>query len=66
MIVSSNCEREAALDSFARPSGTFQSATGKHGFLSIVEGDGAEFFPVADQLILDDNLMNCELPLLFV
>lgn len=50
VIVSSNRKGEAALDTLACRVGigAFQRAAGEHGFLGIVEGDSAEFLPVAD------------------
>ena len=65
MIISSNREGEAAWDSFtcAIRVGTFQSAAGEHSLLGIIEGNGTKFFPVADQLILDNDLMNREFTL---
>ena len=48
MIISSNSEREAALDAFSRALRILQRAAGEHGFLGIVESNGTELLPVAN------------------
>lgn len=63
MVISSNGEREAARNSFPRPIGTFKGTARKHGLLGVVKGDGTELLPVADQLILDDDLVDGEFTL---
>ncbi len=40
-----------------------QRTARKHRFLHVVEGDRAELFPVADQLVFFDYFMNGELAL---
>lgn len=60
MCISANCERETAVDlRICRLEvRILQRAASQHGLLSVVEGDGTEFLPVADQVIFDDNLVN--------
>ena len=40
-----------------------QSAAGQHGFLLLIEADSRELLPVADELVLDNNLVNGKLAL---
>jgi hypothetical protein len=64
VVVALNGEREATLDciicSRAR---NFQCTARKHGFLRVVESNSSKFFPIADQLVLYDDLVNGELAL---
>jgi hypothetical protein len=64
VIVALNGEREATLDCILR-GGTrnFQRTARKHSFLRVVESNRPKFFPIADQLILYDDLVNGKLAL---
>jgi hypothetical protein len=64
VVVAPNGEREATLD-FILGGGArnFQRTARKHRFLRVVESDSPELFPIADKLVLDDDLVNGELAL---
>ena len=40
-----------------------QSATGQHSFLLLIKADSRELLPVADELVLNNNFVDCELAL---
>lgn len=65
MIVSFDGKRKAAIDFGVggMKIRVSQRTTRQHGFLGIVKGDAAKLFPVADQMVFDNNLMNGEFPL---
>ena len=65
VIVSSDRKRKAASNTITCWFGirALQRATGEHGLLGIVEGDSAELFPIADQLVFDDDLVNSKFAL---
>ncbi len=65
MIVSSNSEREAAVDGFevGVVCRAAQRTAREHCFLLLVETDRTELLPVADELIFDDDFMDGELAL---
>ena len=48
-----------------RPSSVwgFKSTAGEYGFLGVVESNGAEFLPVANQLVLGNDFMDSEFTL---
>ena len=59
MVVAPNGEREATLDFFLRGGArNFQRTARKHSFLRVVESNSPELFPIADQLVLYDELVN--------
>ena len=65
MIIPFDCEGETALyvgliTTWRRIS---QCTTSKHCFLLLIEADGAEFLPVAHELIFDDKVMDSEFSL---
>lgn len=58
MVVTSNRKGEAARDRLARRvCGALESTAGEYGFLGVVESNGAEFLPVANQLVLNNDFM---------
>ena len=65
MIVSFDGKRKAAIDFGVggMKIRVSQRTTCQHGFLGAVKGNVAKFFPVADQMVFDDNLMNGKFPL---
>jgi hypothetical protein len=64
VVVAPNGEREATLDCILRGRArNFQRTARKHGFLRVVESNSPELFPIADQLVLYDDLVNGELAL---
>ena len=64
VVVAPNGEREATLDFFLGGGGrNFQRTARKHSFLRVVESNSPELFPIADQLVLYDELVNGELAL---
>lgn len=64
VIITSDGEREAAWNTLARRVVRFfESAAGEHSFLGVVESNRAKFLPVAHQLILNEELMDCEFAL---
>ena len=64
VVVAPNGEREATLDFFLRGGArNFQRTARKHCFLRVVESNSSELFPIADQLVLYDKLVNGELAL---
>jgi hypothetical protein len=64
VIVAPDGEREATLDCILR-GGTrnFQRTARKHSFLRVVESNSPKFFPIADQLVLYDDLVDGKLAL---
>ena len=66
MIVSADGKREAAVDGLnvCIRRKAAQSTAREHSFLLLVEANGAELFPVTDQLVLDNDLVYCKLALL--
>ena len=40
-----------------------ERAASQHRFLRIVEGNGTKFFPVADEVVLDNDFVNSQLSL---
>lgn len=68
MIVSLNSEREATLNVSLLTARyrTPQCAACKHCFLLLVKTYGTKLFPVANELILDNEVVNCKLALLLV
>lgn len=68
MVIPSNCEREAAgyLSNLRTRRWGTQSTTCEHGFLLLVETDGAEFLPITDQLVLNNDLVDSKFALLMV
>jgi hypothetical protein len=67
VVVSFNGEREAAVNlgviSSCRRCRGAQGTARQHSFLLLIKTDGTEFLPIADQLILHDNLMDGKLTL---
>jgi hypothetical protein len=64
VVVAPDGEREATLNFILRGGvRNFQCTARKHGFLRVVKGNRAELFPVADQLVLYDDLMDSKLAL---
>lgn len=65
VIVSSDRKRKAAGNTIACGVRirALQRATGEHGLLGIVEGDSAELFPIANQLIFDNDLVDSKFAL---
>lgn len=64
MIVTSDSERETAWNTLAcRVTRALESAAGEHSFLGVVESNSAELLPVAHQLILHEEFMDCEFTL---
>ncbi len=65
VIIPSDGERKAAFDLliFGFRVWILKRAACEHGLLETVERNGAKFLPVTDELILDDDLMNCQLAL---
>jgi hypothetical protein len=60
MIVSADCEGETASYPLSRRGSVrvFQRTAREHCLLRVVESNGAEFFPVAHELVFDDNLVD--------
>jgi hypothetical protein len=65
VVISPDSEREAAmnLSNITTRSRTSQRAARQHSFLLLIEADSAEFFPIADELVFDDDLVNRQLAL---
>ena len=65
VIVSSDRKRKAASNTVTPRVGvrTLQRATGEHGLLGIVEGDSAKLFPITDQLVFDNDLVDSKFAL---
>ena len=65
MIVSFDGKRKAAVDLgvCGMKIRVSQPATRQHGFLETVKGDVTKFFPVADQMVFDNDLMDGEFSL---
>lgn len=63
--ISADGERETAMDFRVRglQIRILQGATSQHGLLRAVERDGTKLLPVTDELVFDDNLMNCKFTL---
>jgi len=63
--ISPYCERETAVDlgSCGFEIWALQRAASQHRFLRVVEGDSTKIFPVANEMILDDDLVNSQLSL---
>ena len=61
VIIPADREREAALNFGVRGLRirVLQGASCQHGFLRVIESDGEEFVPVADQVFLHNYLMKC-------
>lgn len=68
VVVSSDGERETAMNlcTISTSRRTPQCTTRKHSLLLLIEANRAEFLPVTDQLVLDNNLMDCKLALFTV
>lgn len=66
MVVPSDCKRKAAFDLLIAGFcvGSLQGATGEHGFLKTVKRNGAKLLPVTDELIFDNDLVDCKLALI--
>lgn len=58
--VTTNSEGEAASDLriVRLHVGVLQRTAGQHGFLRVVKGYRAELLPVADEVVLDNDLMD--------
>lgn len=68
MVISANCKREATRDlsDFGSRHGTTKGTACEHCLLLLIEADCTEFFPIADQLIFHDDLMDRQLALVDV
>lgn len=61
MIVSPDGKRKAAFDLliFGFRIRILKGAACEHSFLETVERNGPKLLPITDELILDDDLVNC-------
>ncbi len=60
MIVPLDCKREAAVNlRIVRHFRAPQCTACQHGFLLLIEAYGAEFLPVANELVFHDDLVDC-------
>lgn len=65
MLISSNGEGEAAryLNILRSDPRRFEAASGQHGLLGMIKRNAAKLLPVADEVILDDDIVNGHLAL---
>jgi hypothetical protein len=64
MVVSLDREAEAAMDLWTVGRiGAAQCAACQHGFLLLIETNSAEFLPVRNELVFDDNFVDREFSL---
>lgn len=65
MCIPTNRERKAAVDFWVDGAQVrvLQSAACQHGLLRTVESNGTKLFPVADELIFDNDLVDRKLAL---
>lgn len=65
MVIPADGEGETALDLWVvrLEIGITQCTAREHRFLCLIESDGAELLPVADELVLDYDLVDCKLAL---
>lgn len=63
--ITTNRERKATGYAFRRVirTGALEGTACQHCFLGAVKGNGPKLFPIADQLILCDDLVQSQFPL---